>query len=69
MRIRQWCDFKVASRIVFLIDLLLLEERGLKSEYDELQQKLLWLLSRHLLRSLNNPFAWLSVWPFIVFEL
>jgi hypothetical protein len=69
MQIRQWCDFKVASRIVFLIDLLLLEERGLKSEYNELQQKLLWLLSRHLLHSLNNPFAWLSVWPFIVFDL
>ena len=69
MQIRQWCDFKVASRIVFLIDLLLLEERGLKSEYNELQQKLLWLLSRHLLRSLNNPLAWLSVWPFIVFDL
>jgi hypothetical protein len=69
MQIRQWYDFKAASRIVFLIDLLLLEEHGLKSEYNELQQKLLWLLSRHLLRSLDNPFAWLSVWPFIVFDL
>jgi len=50
----------VANRIVFLIDLLLQEDRGLHSEYNELQQKLLWVLSRRLLRSLSKLFAWLS---------
>jgi hypothetical protein len=68
MQIRQWYDFEVASRIVFLIDLLLQEEHGLHSEYNELQQKLLWLLSRHLLRNLNHLLAWLSAWAFIVFD-